>query len=90
MRAAALSRGGRSIIALKATATGGSTSRIVAALSRNTATTILRTDIDYVVTEYGARRIRHLSSAARAHALADIAAPQHRDQLLDDWSRLTV
>lgn len=89
MRAAALSRGGRSIIALKATAAGGSKSRIVAALSHDTAATILRTDVDYVVTEYGTRRIRHLSTIARANALAEIAAPQYRDHLRDDWARLS-
>ena len=88
MRSASLSRGGRSIVALKATATGGTSSRIVAALSRNTAATILRTDVDYVVTEYGVRRIRHLAIDARANALAEIAAPQFRDDLRKDWAAL--
>ncbi|MCP4927288.1 MAG: acetyl-CoA hydrolase/transferase family protein [Gammaproteobacteria bacterium] len=85
MRAAACSRGGRSIVAFNATAAGGSVSRIVAALAPGTATTVLRTDIDYVVTEYGARRIRFLPLMARAEALIEIAAPQFRDQLRDHW-----
>jgi 4-hydroxybutyrate CoA-transferase len=85
MRGAAMSRGGRSIIALKATAEGGKTSRIVPRLSANTATTILRTDVDYVVTEFGVRRIRHLSAADRVSALLELAAPQFRDQLRQDW-----
>jgi 4-hydroxybutyrate CoA-transferase len=89
MRGAALSKGGRSIIALKATARKGKRSRIVAALERGTAATALRTDIDYVVTEFGARRIRHLPTSARAEALIDIAAPEYRDQLRDDWQELT-
>ncbi len=88
MRGAALSRGGRSIVALKATADNGERSRIVTALDRNTAATALRTDIDYVVTEYGARRVRHLSSAARAQALIEIAAPDFRDQLREEWLAL--
>jgi 4-hydroxybutyrate CoA-transferase len=88
MRGAAMSRGGRSIIALKATAEGGKTSRIVPRLSANTATTILRTDVDYVVTEFGARRIRHLSVADRVSALLELAAPQFRDQLREDWKKL--
>ncbi len=88
MRGAALSPGGRSIIALKATAGGGMRSRIVAALAPHTAATALRTDIDYVVTEYGARRIRHLSRHARAEALIEIAAPPFRDRLGDDWRAL--
>lgn len=88
MRGAALSKGGRSIVALKSTAAKGKRSRIVAALERGTAATALRTDIDCVVTEFGARRIRHLSTAARAEALIEIAAPEFRDQLRDDWKEL--
>jgi len=88
MRGAALSRGGRSIIALKATAAGGNISCIVSALPPQHATTALRTDVDYVVTEYGARRIRHLSWQARAEALIEIAAPQFRDTLRDEWRDL--
>jgi 4-hydroxybutyrate CoA-transferase len=88
MRGAALSKGGRSIVALKATAANGKRSRIVAALDRNTAATALRTDVDYVVTEFGVRRVRHLSSAARARALIEIAAPEFRDQLRDEWLAL--
>lgn len=88
MRGAALSRGGRSIVALKATAANGERSRIVAALDQNIAATALRTDIDYVVTEYGARRVRYLSTAARAEALIGITAPAFRDQLRDEWLAL--
>jgi 4-hydroxybutyrate CoA-transferase len=88
MRAAALSSGGRSIVALKATAAKGRKSRIVAALDRGTAATALRTDIDFVVTEFGARRIRHLPTKARAKALIEIAAPEFRDQLRDEWRAL--
>ena len=59
------------------------------ALERGTAATALRTDVDYVVTEYGARRVRHLSAAARAEVLIEIAAPEFRDQLRDEWRALT-
>jgi 4-hydroxybutyrate CoA-transferase len=89
MRGAALSRGGRSIIALGASADGAKVSRIVAALAPHTATTALRTDIDYVVTEYGARRIRHLPVMARAQALIEIAHPDFRAQLHEQWSEWT-
>ena len=89
MRGAALSKGGRSIVALKSTAGKGKRSRIVTALERGTAATALRTDVDYVVTEYGARRVRHLSTADRAEALIEIAAPEFRDQLRDEWRALT-
>jgi 4-hydroxybutyrate CoA-transferase len=85
MRGAALSRGGRSIIALKATAKGGEISCIRPALTAQTATTALRTDVDYVVTEFGARRIRYLPLMARAEALIEIAHPDFRGQLRDQW-----
>ena len=88
MRGAALSKGGRSIIALKSTTLSGEKSRIVAALDRNTAATALRTDIDYVVTEYGARHIRHLSVSGRAEALIELASPVFRTQLRDEWKSL--
>ena len=85
MRGAAYSRGGRSIIALSATANGGRNSRIVSTLAPDTATTALRTDIDYVVTEFGSRRVRHLSLNARAEALIEISHPDFRDQLRSEW-----
>ncbi len=90
MRAAKLSRGGRSIIALKATASGGKASRIVSALPQNTAATILRTDVDYFVTEFGARRIGQLPVKQRADALIEIAAPQFQEQLKEEWERLSA
>lgn len=89
MRAAKLSKGGRSIIALKATAKGGTISRIVATLTSDTAATILRTDVDYVVTEFGARRIGQLPVNQRVAALIEIAAPQFREQLQEDWAILS-
>lgn len=89
MRGAALSRGGRSVIALKSTARGGSVSCIRPALSSGTATTALRTDVDYVVTEFGACRIRHLPVMARAAALIEIAHPDFRDRLRDEWKEMT-
>lgn len=88
MRGAALSNGGRSIVALKSTARGGDISCIKASLPSGTATTALRTDVDYVVTEYGARRIRHLSIYARAEALIEIAHPDFRDQLRAEWRQM--
>ncbi|MEC7612713.1 MAG: acetyl-CoA hydrolase/transferase C-terminal domain-containing protein, partial [Pseudomonadota bacterium] len=50
MRAAKASKGGRSIVAMNATARGGTVSRIVPQVDMVTA---LRTDVDIVVTEFG-------------------------------------
>ena len=78
MRAAKFSPGGRSIIAMTATARGGAASRIV---PRVEVVTALRTDVDIVVTEHGTAHLKDLPLTARAEALIAIAAPQFRDEL---------
>ena len=88
MRGAAASNGGRSIVALLATAREGAVSRIVPALSTGTAATAARTDVDYVITEFGVAHLWGASQATRAAALIDIAAPAHRDALRDAWRML--
>jgi acetyl-CoA hydrolase len=80
VRAARRSRGGRSIIALPATARGGKVSRIVAALNAPVVTTA-RSDVDVVVTEFGAAELRGISLEERARRLVAIAAPQFREEL---------
>lgn len=87
MRAARCSQDGRSIIALPATASGGSVSRIVCRLDRPS-TSIARSDIDTVVTEHGVAELRDKGLDERAEALTDIAAPQFRDALASDWATL--
>lgn len=79
MRAARSSSGGRSIVALPATARAGTVSRIVAEVELVTA---LRTDTDFVVTEYGIAELRDKSLAERGRAIAAIAAPEFRAGLM--------
>lgn len=78
MRAAKSSKGGRSIVALSATARKGAISRIVRNVEMVTA---LRTDVDLVVTEYGVANLKSASLAERAEALIQIAHPDFRDPL---------
>ncbi|HEY5646797.1 MAG TPA: acetyl-CoA hydrolase/transferase C-terminal domain-containing protein [Pseudomonadales bacterium] len=80
MRSARASKGGRSIIAMNATARGGSVSRIVPRVEMVTA---LRTDVDMVVTEHGVASLFGQSVAERARRLVEIAAPAFREELLD-------
>jgi acyl-CoA hydrolase len=80
VRAARRSHGGKSIIALPATARGGKVSRIVASLSEPVVTTA-RSDVDIVVTEYGAAHLRGMSLEERARRLLAIAHPDFREQL---------
>lgn len=80
MRSARASRGGRSIVAMNATARGGTVSRIVPKVELVTA---LRTDVDLVVTEFGVAKLDGIAADERARRLIDIAAPEFRDRLLD-------
>ena len=87
VRAAARSPGGRSIIALASTAAGGAISRIVPRLASPTVA-INRADIDTVVTEHGAARLKDLSLDERAEALIAIADPAHQAVLAEAWGRM--
>jgi acetyl-CoA hydrolase len=75
---ASVRAGGRSIVALPATAKGGARSRIVPRVQRVTA---LRSDVDIVVTEHGQAELRGVSEGERVERLIGIAAPDHRDDL---------
>ncbi|MGI5309913.1 acetyl-CoA hydrolase/transferase family protein [Rheinheimera sp. WS51] len=89
VRGAGLSEGGRSIIALPATASGGAVSRISSLLSPGAGVVTTRAHVHYIVTEHGIANLRARSLTERAKALIAIAAPQFREQLAraawDDW-----
>lgn len=85
VRGAALSNGGRSVIALPATAAGGKVSRITSMLNPGAGVVTTRAHVHYIVTEYGIANLRGRSMAERARALVDIAAPQFREQLAQDY-----
>ncbi len=90
VRGARASNGGKSILAMPATAMKGSKSRIVTRLPNDAITTLCRTDIDYLVTEYGSACLFSLATDQRAQALIDIAAPEHRDALHQDWEKSNI
>jgi acyl-CoA hydrolase len=79
VRAGNRSRGGHSIIALPATAKGGKVSRITAALSGPVTTA--RSDVDVIVTEFGAAELKGQTLAERARRLVGIAHPDFREEL---------
>ena len=81
-----LSEDGRSIIALPSTAAGGTVSRIVPVLTSGAGVVTPRANVHYIVTEYGVASLRGKSLIERAHALIDIAHPDHRDEL-EHWLR---
>ena len=73
------SPGGHAIIALSATAKGGALSKIVPSLSGPVTTA--RTEVDVIVTEYGAAQLKGRSLAERAKAMVAIAHPDFRETL---------
>ncbi|MBI2863709.1 MAG: acetyl-CoA hydrolase/transferase family protein [Chloroflexi bacterium] len=82
IRGAALAPGGKSVVALPSTASRGKVSRIVAKLPEGSVVTTPRHDVHYVATEFGVAELRGRSLRERARALAAIAHPQFRDELL--------
>jgi 4-hydroxybutyrate CoA-transferase len=88
VRGARLSQGGRSILALPATAAGGKASRIVLRLGEHEVVSCPRADADVVVTEHGIAQLRDKSLDERARALIAIADPVFRDQLASEWQAL--
>lgn len=83
IRAAAWSKGGRSIIALPATAKDGALSRIVPTLIEGSGVVTTRADVDFVVTEYGIASLKGRTVRERAVALIQVAHPAHRRELFE-------
>jgi len=79
VRAGARSPGGHAVIALPATARDGTVSRITARLSGPVTTA--RSEVDVIVTEFGAAELKGRTLAERARRLAAIAHPGFRDDL---------
>jgi acyl-CoA hydrolase len=88
VRAARRSRGGRSIIAMPATARRGTVSRIVPTLSAPVVTTA-RSDVDVIVTEFGMAELCGISLEERARRLIAIADPRFREDL-ERAARMTL
>jgi acyl-CoA hydrolase len=81
IRGAALSRGGKPIIALPSTAAHGTLSRIVAELSPGAGVVTTRGHVHWVVTEYGAVNLHGRTLRERGEALVSIAHPDFRAEL---------
>ena len=78
---AALSHGGKPIIALPSTAAGGTVSRIAAVLKSGAGVVTTRGHVHWVVTEYGAVNLHGLTLRQRGEALLSIAHPDFRGEL---------
>ena len=80
MRGAAISPGGKPIIALPSITSRGE-SRIVSLLKPGASVTTSRAHVHYIVTEYGIAYLKNKNLKERAKALIEIAHPNFREQL---------
>ncbi len=90
MRGAVLAPEGKTILALQSTARGGETSRIVPFLTEGAGVTLTRTDIYYVVTEFGIAFLHGKNIRERAMSLIAIAHPRFQPWLLEEAKKLNL
>lgn len=88
VRGAALSRGGKPILALRSTASGGKISRIVPELLPGAGVVTTRGHVHWVVTEYGAVNLHGMTLRERGEALISIAHPDFRAELARTLSNI--
>jgi len=81
IRGAALSEGGKPIIAVPSTAAKGTLSRIVPTLKAGSGVVTTRGHVHWVVTEYGAVNLHGKTLRERGEALISIAHPDFRSEL---------
>jgi acyl-CoA hydrolase/GNAT superfamily N-acetyltransferase len=83
-RGAVRSKEGKAIIALPSTTKDGKTSRIVPRLTEGAGVVLSRADVHYVVTEYGIANLFGKNIRERVLALAEIAHPDYRNEILKE------
>ena len=88
MRGAALSKGGKPILALPSTAKGGKVPRIAAELTAGAGVVTTRGHVHWIVTEYGAVNLHGLGLRKRGEALISISHPDFRAELGRDLARI--
>ena len=81
IRGAALSRGGKPILAFQSTAAGGKISRIVPELSPGGGVVTTRGHVHWMITEHGAVNLHGMTLRERGEALISIAHPDFRPEL---------
>jgi len=88
LRGAAYSAGGKPIICLPSTTDDGKTSRIRPLLQAGEGVTVARSDVHYVITEYGIAYLLGKSIRERTLSLIEIAHPEFRPWLLEEAKKL--
>lgn len=89
-KGATLCPNGKSIIVIESTTKDDTHSKIVPFFTPGTPVSVPRTDIEYVVTEYGIAKLAGASIEGKAHALIQIAHPKFRDQLIEEAKKMNI
>lgn len=87
------SNGGNSFVCLPSTHTGKDGqlfSRIIGNFEYGTNPTLTRHMVDYIVTEYGVKKMRAQNVWVRAENLIELAHPQFRDGLVEEANKLKI
>jgi 4-hydroxybutyrate CoA-transferase len=87
VRGANHSKGGKSIIALPSVTKDLKTSKIVPFLADGATVTTPRTDVRYIVTEFGVAGMFGKNLRQRAQALIGIAHPNFKDWLIEEYEK---
>lgn len=90
MRGTALSRRGKTILAIPSTAQNNKVSRIAPFLKEGAGVTLNRGDIHYVVTEYGTAYLKGKSIRERTMELISIAHPKFQPWLIEEAKKLNL
>ncbi|MDO4287616.1 MAG: acetyl-CoA hydrolase/transferase C-terminal domain-containing protein [Eubacterium sp.] len=88
IRGAAASKGGKSFLAFKSSAKGGTITKIKPVLTPGACVTTTRNDVDFIVTEYGMAQLRGKTCGERAKALIAIAHPNFREELTAEAKKM--
>ncbi|MBQ2884490.1 MAG: acetyl-CoA hydrolase [Alphaproteobacteria bacterium] len=93
VRGAQMSKGGRSYIAVTSTFDSSKTgrgSRIVPCFKLGTAVTTPRSEVQYIVTEFGCINLKTLTMKDRVRAMISLAHPDFRDELTEEAKRMKL
>jgi acyl-CoA hydrolase/GNAT superfamily N-acetyltransferase len=90
MRGAMLSHNGRTILTMQSTVQDGTVSRIVPFLKEGSGVTMVRGDIQYVVTEHGIAYLHGKNIRERSMELINIAHPKFRPWLIEEAKKMNL
>ncbi|MCB0163010.1 MAG: GNAT family N-acetyltransferase [Anaerolineae bacterium] len=90
MRGAVLAPNGKTILALPSTAENDTVSRIIPMLQEGAGVTFNRSDIHYIVTEYGIAYLHGKNIRERAMDLIAIAHPKFRPWLIEEAKKANL